>query len=159
MVQVGILCFGGGVFLILLLAEQYIFPMEKLMEKKINKIFYRIFTFVCICCAWILFRSTDIGNGIRYIGCMLGITANGFYEQYDGFILLNNWILLFTGMVCCLPWSRWMHKIAANQNVEKCKVLNQIWIAIQILILVMLMFFSFASIARGNYSPFIYYNF
>lgn len=149
----------GGVFLILLLVERYIFPIDKLMEKKINKVFYRIFTFICICCTWVIFRSTNIWNGIRYIGCMLGINAEGFYKQYDGFLFLNNWVLLFLSVICCLPWCRWLNKAAFNQTVWKGRFLNQTCTVIQMLILVILMFFSVAAIARGTYSPFIYYNF
>ena len=149
----------GGCFLILLLLERYIFPMDKIMKGRISKFLYRIFTLGCVCCNWIIFRNTKIMGGIYYIGCMLGINAVEIYKPYDGFIILNNIVLLIVALVCCVPCKQWIKKFIIRRNMIENSLFWTLWMVIYIAILFVILILCVASIARGNYSPFIYFNF
>lgn len=98
-------------------------------------------------------------GGIYYIGCMLGINAVEIYKPYDGFIILNNIVLLIVALVCCVPCKQWIKKFIIRRNMIENSLFWSLWMVIYIAILFVILILCVASIARGNYSPFIYFNF
>mgnify|MGYP004488105339 CR=1 FL=1 len=79
----------------------------------------------------------------------------GFCTVKDGFMLRNYGFMFLVAILCCFPWKIWLEKWMANSKMSK-SVLVEIVKYVGVLALFV---FSVASIARGNYSPFIYFNF
>lgn len=144
----------GGIWFILILIEDAI-KISNIKRKPI-RLLWRIGTFILICCNWMVFRLKSLQQVRGYLLGMFGENNSiGFCTVKDGFMLRNYGFMLLVAILCCFPWKIWLEKWMANSKMSK-SVLVEIVKYVGVLALFV---FSVASIARGNYSPFIYFNF
>lgn len=144
----------GGIWFVLILIEDAIKISD--IKRKPIRLLWRIGTLILICCNWMVFRLTSLQHVRGYLLGMFGENNSiGFCTVKDGFMLRNYGFMFLVAILCCFPWKIWLEKWMANSKMSK-SVLVEIVKYVGVLALFV---FSVASIARGNYSPFIYFNF
>ncbi|MEG1500534.1 MAG: MBOAT family O-acyltransferase [Clostridiales bacterium] len=135
-----------GIYYFLLIA------IEKAL--KLDRITYNPFShLLClflVLIGWVLFRSNNIGEAILYIQAMFGLLGNPFFNKHALFYLQEYGIFYLVAIIFALPI---VPKL-------KAKLADNKLIALPVaIILVTLFIVSISFIIKGNYNPFIYFNF
>ena len=73
------LIWGLGYF-VLLSIEKFV-DMEKINKISVISVLYRIYTLVCICLLWVIFRADDLHYAWRYLGILYGRYGNPVMDQ------------------------------------------------------------------------------
>ena len=125
---------------------------EKLsgFELKLPHILKHVYTLAVVIFGWVLFRSVDLGQTFSYMQTMLGLTGTAFADSNFLFYLKEYWLFFVFGGVCSLPIIP-----AIREKLATIKPLSIPLTAI----LVALFIFSVSFIIKGNFAPFIYFNF
>ena len=93
---------------------------------------------------WVIFRAATLSQAFTYIKAMFGLTHNAVLGNLGALYLLENFILMFLGIIMLLPFKR-VHK-------QKETPLYLVGLGIVFLI-------ATAYLVKGSYNPFIYFNF
>ena len=112
-------------------------------------IFTRVYTLVLIIMAWVIFRADNLPAGVEYIGSMLGVWGNCFWDDVFITQLSGCYIILLiavTGSVALI-----------NNFFTRLSRTPYVWVRDVCLLVVFV--FSLVKIVSGSYSPFIYFNF
>ena len=112
-------------------------------------IFPRVYTLVVIIMAWVIFRADNLSAGVGYIGSMLGVWGNCFWDDVFITQLSGCYVILLiavTGSVALI-----------NNLFTRLSRTPYVWLRDVCLLVVFI--FSLAKIVSGSYSPFIYFNF
>ncbi|SEM26145.1 alginate O-acetyltransferase complex protein AlgI [Butyrivibrio sp. ob235] len=146
------IAWGLGYFILLVVEKLIVKPSEK--KNIVFRIFWQIFTLLCVNFGWVIFNSPDLLSGIRYCLGMLGryersisIDSEIIYNlhQYGVFIVLG--ILFSTPIMKCIKEK--LSGIQASYIFEWIEPIGYglifIW-GVSFLIL-------------GAHNPFIYFNF
>lgn len=106
-----------------------------------------IYVLIVVMIGWVFFRADNLGAGIEYLGCMIGISSGSFQDlailktltpQYFFFLAIS--------ILACTPVAK---VIGRKVNVP---VLRDILILI-------LFFLSLCYMVASSYNPFIYTRF
>ncbi len=114
-----------------------------------NKVISRIYTPVVVMVAWVIFRADSITAGIRYIGNMFGIRANGFCDSVFVHFLGGGCVIILLALICAFP--------VAQYFKQKCK--NVVMQRMEAIVLLVVFVLSIIVTVSETYNPFIYFNF
>lgn len=133
---------------------------EKLTDftKKIGW-FSHIYTMCIVLIAWVLFRSNNVGDAIKYVGYMFGIGSKGFTDaSVTSYIINGKWILLF-GFLLSMPVVPWLKKKISPLQSSLKNMNGLIFDVIESLTVLILFVLSLLVTISSSYNPFIYFNF
>ena len=90
-----------------------------------------------------IFASPTLATMGRYLGMMFGIGAAGLSDATTLFYLKDNWLFFAGAVTFAMPAGKWLEKKTWVYEILLCVVF-----AVCIIYII-----------KGNYSPFIYFNF
>ncbi len=90
-----------------------------------------------------IFASPTLATMGRYLGMVFGIGANGVSDTTTLFYLKDNWLFFAGAITFSMPAGKWLEKKRWVYEIALCAVF-----AVCIIYII-----------KGNYSPFIYFNF
>ena len=133
----------GLIYLVVLLWEKILG-----LDKRAG-LFTRGYTLVVIIMAWVIFRADNLPAGVEYIGSMLGVWGNCFWDDVFITQLSGCYIILLiavTGSVALI-------------NNFFVRLSRTPYVCVSDVCLLVVFVFSLVKIVSGSYSPFIYFNF
>ncbi|MEE9494992.1 MAG: MBOAT family O-acyltransferase, partial [Desulfobacterales bacterium] len=137
-----------GVFLII----ERITGMRDLSQEKYN-IIRRLITMLIVIVGWVLFRSQDISQAIRFLGAMFTLTDLPLSYELSRALNYRNVLFLLTALpVFFLPADFSIIKFLINKK-------DPIPVLAGALMILVLLPYCAALIVGGASSPFIYYRF
>lgn len=142
----------GMLYFVLLMFERST-GLNKDSDSTPQNVFRWIYTMLFVIVGWVIFRADDLSGAISYITCMfsgwgpLDDPAVYYLQQYGFFLLAA--ILFSTPIV---PWIR-------KRVSESSRTIRLIGEALSGILLVALLIVSISFMVKGNYNPFIYFNF
>ena len=121
------------------------------LNKKPLKIGGHIYTLLIVLFGWVIFRSADFRQLVGYCKSMLGLWPDRiFLNDYALFYFQEYGLVYLAAILCSIPWL----------SKYKEKICNHPLFAIPAaLFLICIFVFSVSFIIKGNYNPFIYFNF
>ncbi len=131
----------GIIYGLLVVTEKLLNIDEKLRERLLGRIIYRLFTLLVVMFLWILFRAEDIAIAGEYIAKMFKFGAEGF-SQAVLYLSEYKW-----AMIACVILSIVSTKTLMNKR-------TWLWPVMLILFIV-----SISYLVKGTFSPFLYFNF
>ena len=132
------------------------------MIYKTPYIFGWLYTIFVVICGWVIFRAATLEGALKYFKSMLGLAQTNGIGRYSIYMYLENDVLiaLFFGLIACSPFIKNIILLKVNiANSLQDSLSVSIWRYLVILSLLLIFIFSSASIAGGNYNPFIYFRF
>ena len=139
---------GLGYFVILL-AEKNLLSDNKEKKPVVVNILSWLYTMVIVNFAWVIFRAKDIKSALEYMGNMIGIGANGFYNAAAADYIRNTFVVLIIAMFGATPLFK---KFIEYIQTKKIAWIESVWVLLIFVISVLKMISS-------TYNPFIYFNF
>ena len=136
----------GMIYFVLLIAEKKFNYIDRL------GFLGHVYTLFMIILAWVIFRADSISMAFKYIGQMFGIGSVSFGSSTDKIIIGSGYLIIGVAVVATTP----VYKKVQDWGKGKCREIIQLFLSIWTLIVFIL---SMASILRGMYNPFIYFNF
>jgi len=126
---------------------------KKVKAKAPTAIRYLV-TMLIVLIGWVLFRSSDLGYGLRYLGVMFGLvkpletglTLGWYLNGKVAFILL-------LAVLACIPWKQWLPKYFEKLSGSR---LND---PLRLIVFLILLGFSIMMVMSSTYSSFIYFKF
>ena len=143
---------GLGYFIIISLEKAFSIPTR--FKSKISRIVYRIFTLLFINFQWVLFNSSDMYNGLRYIKRMF-ISSGGELANRRTAILLQEYgIFIVAAILFATPvipkLKSWLCQSKKRQQIGS--VLFSVLLSI-------LFIYAVSFVIAGQNNPFLYGNF
>ena len=134
--------FVWGIYFGLFVLAEKSFELEEKLS--CHKIIAHLYTLIVVLVGWVIFRAATLSQAFTYIKAMFGLTHNAVLGNLGALYLLENFILMFLGIIMLLPFKR-VHK-------QKEAPLYLVGLGIVFLI-------ATAYLVKGSYNPFIYFNF
>ena len=136
----------GGVYGILVMIEDVLNIESYVGQKSLFKIVYKIFTFVCVMFLWVVFRADNIGVASQYIVSMFGIGQSGGVSNFFMYLSEMKVELAICGVLSFLPIPKEIVQSTGYQSIRP-------------VVAIVLFFISVSYLVKGNFSPFLYFNF
>ena len=127
-------------YLVLLLIEKFLPPVQRLLK---NKIFGHIYTLFFVNLLWVFFRSDNVYTSLNFIKGMFGITHAGKLLEVKavGYIPL-----LVLGIVFSIPYEKLLVKLKDKKWFS----------AVENILLAVLFILSLCAVLNSVYTPYIY---
>ncbi len=125
---------------------------EKLLPQayKPRGIAGHFYTLAVVLVGWVFFRSADMNQAWSYLAIMSGLSGQAFISPETLFHLKESWFFYSLGILFSIPvWPRLKGWLADKPQAR--------WIVVAGFACVFL--FSVSYIVKGNFNPFIYFNF
>ncbi len=134
--------------------------IEKLtgLSEKLPKVpvLSNLLVLLVVICGWVLFRAPDIAGAGEYLGAMFGVFGNPLTDETFFYQLGENKVQLMLAALAATPVLPWLAKklprlqtFAWGLPFGCCRDL----------FLLLLLLLGLASLAKGSFNPFIYFNF
>ncbi len=130
----------------MLLVFEKLTGLHKCSRLKSLRFFY---TILFVVLGWVIFRATDIGNAITYIGTMFGASGT-VVDNSALFYLKENAICFIIAIIASTPVLKWMYHKYLNNRIGRIATT---------FVLLGVFLLSVIYIVKGTYNPFIYFNF
>ena len=119
------------------------------------RLLYRAFTLLMIVVGWVLFRSDSLGDAVRYLGTMFGLSGSGFVDGTFVFNLLDSRVYCLFGILFSMPVCGWV----SGKVHEKSEVVGKALACSFDIIQVILFVVSISCLVVSAHNPFVYINF
>ena len=143
---------GLGYFV--LISFERMTHMPERFNTKFGKVAYRLFTLIFINCQWILFRSSGIMTGLRFIKRLFICKSNSLANLRVNFLIKDYFAFILCAVILCFPIIPWIEKkLAVKKNLQKIYeiVLGSMIIGLFVL--------AVSFVVSGQNNPFVYANF
>lgn len=137
-------------FIVWGLAYFLLLAAEKACRADIKKGISHLYTMFFVILLWVIFRSDNLGQAVRYIGCMFGVGAAEFCGSEAFEFLTYNWPLWIVSFAACTPVLQICKEKIKNVRAGE---------AIQAVCMNAVFLLCIMSLVLGSYNPFIYFNF
>jgi alginate O-acetyltransferase complex protein AlgI len=135
--------------------EKFIFPN---FTERMPKVLRHVYLLLVVNLGWMLFRCEDLSwLGVELLG-MFGLNGNGFTNYETTAALRANCVFLILAIVACTP----LVKRMGERMVELCRGREILTVVYQVFLMVVpivLVFLSTATLVGDSYNPFLYFRF
>ena len=140
----------GLLYFVVLICEKY-FLKHSYSEKQsaFKSVLSWIYTMLIVNFAWVIFRSENILASVNYLGNMVGIGADGFYNAAVSEYIGATALVLIIAIIDATPLYR---KLITVVEQKKMAWIESIWILV-------IFALSVLQLISSTYNPFIYFNF
>lgn len=115
---------------------------------------------VIVMIGWVLFRAPDVDAAFAYIGAMFGVFGNPPVDETFFFQTSENAVHFLIAAVACVPVLPALgRRLAAVGIVPGQGVGGRVLGMARDVLLLLILLLALASLAKGSYNPFIYFNF
>ncbi len=112
----------------------------------------RIYTFVVVLLAWVLFFSSSLGDAVSYYGTMFGVGGAGLADAAGWYFLRSYGLLLVVCILCCGPWLWKLFSRVTLRNGMAPRVISGVVYGGMFVL-------SVACLVNATYNPFLYFRF
>ncbi|MBO4309945.1 MAG: MBOAT family protein [Lachnospiraceae bacterium] len=128
------------------------------LDKKEGYAFLRhVYVIIAVAISMVIFRSETNEQMVLYFRDMAGLAGNGFYTPWVVMYLKEYGLVFAAAIICALPVKDYLADMLEDKPIGKALAVGGKFIYITAIPL--LLIFCIASLAKGSYSPFIYFNF
>ena len=128
------------------------------LDKKEGFTFLRhVYVIVAVAISMEIFRSETNDQMVLYIRDMFGLAHNGFYTPWVVMYLKEYGLIFAAAIICALPVKDYLIDWLENKNIGKALAIGGK--VLYITAIPLLLIFCIVTLAKGSYSPFIYFNF
>ncbi len=139
--------FWGFAYFLLLVFEKYLLP-RAVLRSRVGAAVYRVFTLLCVCLLWVVFRAEDFPAAVRFISGMFGLSHLDLFNAYGLFQAREYAFFLLAGLLFALP------VLPALERKNR-----KFFSALHAAVLLIGTLLSIAFILRETYNPFLYFQF
>lgn len=140
----------GMLYFIVLLAEKTF-----VLKRKAASAAGHVYTMLIVILAWVIFRSDNITEAAYFIKNMFGMGNPLIDNTFLIFLNSYKWYLL-AGLAAALPLKEKIAGLLAERADKRVKVVRD---AVYVSGMLLLVIANIATIVKGSYNPFIYFNF
>lgn len=144
-----------GIYFFVFIALEKLF-LNKCLEK--SKIVSHIYLIIIVYFGWILFKFENMADVLSVIKGMFCMNSNPF-SDFESFTIIKSYILFFVfAVVCCTPVFSWISKKLSEKALSSNGALIG-YAFCNILLPIILVALSVASLIGSSYNPFLYFRF
>ncbi|MCL2208087.1 MAG: hypothetical protein FWB90_08370 [Fibromonadales bacterium] len=132
------IAWGLGYF-VFLASEKFFLPISKCPKPLAH-----VYTMLIVICLFVIFRANSLGDAANYYAVMFGFGNSPFITEDFWFYLGSLKLYFFFGILFCFPVVKRIEVLFPSLSFAVCIILFTL---------------CFASIVKGGYNPFIYFNF
>lgn len=137
-----------------LIAFERATSMPDKLKIKAGKIIYRLFTLLFVNLQWVLFRSTDLITGLRYIKRMFICKSNSLADLRTIFLIKDYFSFILFAIILSFPIIPWVNKKLLDK-----KGIHIIGEMLTVIIIAGLFIWAISFVISGSNNPFVYANF
>lgn len=137
----------GGLYGGLIITERAIDLDSKVNNNKFFRMLYRVWVFIAVILLWIIFRADNILVAENYIRAMFSFTVTDVT------------VMQFTMYIHEFRWELLMGYILSFWEIPSQIKINNFYQAIRAVFLLVMFVISISYLVKGNFSPFLYFNF
>jgi alginate O-acetyltransferase complex protein AlgI len=133
--------------------------MERLIrwdQRRIPRILRHIYLMSVVMIGWLFFRTIDFYQAAQYMLNLFGMNNNGFYSDMAVMLLKENWLFFLIAIVCSTPVVKIFGRLMKE---EVMGIWGDIYSMLMPAVYTVLFVICVTYLAKGNYNPFIYFNF
>lgn len=142
--------FWGLLNFIFILFEK-LFDFEKMEIKPVYK---HLYCMTAVILGWVLFRSKDLVQAGNYFACMFGFGGAGFWSNYAVMFVREQMVFFCSAILFTMPIAR-----RTNQYLFQERKGTMVFSLCYPMGIMTLLFLCVTYLVKGNYNPFIYFNF
>ena len=120
------------------------------------RIFYQVFTLLCILFGRVLFRADDAASALRYAASMFGLSGNGAFSDAVIRYVRDYWVFLIAALLCSTELFK---NLRARVDGAKKKAVRVGANVFTVLFYVFSFLWAVSYLILGAHNPFIYFNF
>ena len=143
---------GIGFFVVI--AFEKMFDLPGRLKSKLGKIIYRVFSLVFINIQWVLFNSTDLQSGIRFIKRMVLPYANDLTNMRTLFLIREYGFFIIVAIILSVPTVP-----TISHRLKKYNTLYTVYKILMAVIVLSAFIWSISFVVAGQNNPFTYANF
>ena len=114
-----------------------------------------IYTMLVVIIAWVIFRSDNIAGAVYFLKNMFGMKNRVIDNTFLIYLNSYKWYLLI-GLAAALPLRDKVYKWWERCEYKQIRIA---WNIIYVTGMLFLIIADIATIVKGSYNPFIYFNF
>lgn len=119
-----------------------------------------ILVMVIVVIGWVLFRAVDIDAAFAYIGAMFGVFGNPLVDETFLFQVSENAVHFVIAVVAAVPVVPWVAGRLSHLGIVPGEgASGRLLGLMRDCVLIVMFLVVLASLAKGSYNPFIYFNF
>lgn len=107
---------------------------------------------LAVIAGWVIFYHESLADGLRQLGCMIGINAAASSDTTLA-VCRTYFLWLLLAAVLCLPWKSWIKKIPALQKNSAPLITAKFVFASLTMVL------SIICLCGSSFNPFLYFRF
>ena len=132
-------------------------PVRRLEQTRAGRALGHVYTLLCVCLGFVMFRADSVGQGLAVIGAMFAGGAGGAAGALTLHTLLSgyNVFLLIAGAVCALPVLPALQRRVQARGAEALRRADGACYALCAVLLALCL----TALAAGGFAPFIYFQF
>lgn len=113
-----------------------------------------VYTMLIVIVGWVLFKLVDVGDTLRYLKVMFGLSGNTFTAYDLSYYMDGRTTLLFVvALFACVPLLPWLGRKLSGMTDSLA------FITVKRIVLLLLLALCFVFIITSTYNPFIYFRF
>ena len=130
--------------------------VTKLTERNIPAVVSHIYLLMVVIIGWVFFRSASMHDAFVYLSNLFNFNHNGFYSELAMVFIKENWLYLSLGVLLSAPLDREFGRMLQAGTMGRWgRAFNMVYP----LFLTTVYVISVTYLVKGNYKPFIYFNF
>lgn len=137
----------------LLILEKYVLLPD---SGQLPPVIDHIYTMFFVMIGWVFFRAATIGDALRYLAVMFGLSGNGWWDTQSALLLHDNRLLFVLAIAGAAPFVNKQAKKLFCFEAEDRPLLAVLCISAGSLLLLCL---CTVCLANSTYNPFIYFRF
>ncbi|MCI5754373.1 MAG: MBOAT family protein [Clostridiales bacterium] len=132
-------------------------PVERLGKTLPGRILSHVYTLLCVCLGFVMFRADSVGQGFAVIGAMFAGGMGGAADALQLHALLTgyNVFLLLAGAVCSLPLVPALQRRLGARGADALRRADGMCYGLCAVLLALCL----TALAAGGFAPFIYFQF
>ncbi len=147
-----------GLYYFVFLVVEKLTGLSRLLPKL--PVISNLLVLLVVVVGWVLFRAADVDAAFAYIGAMFGVFGNPLTDEMFFFQLGENTVHFAAAAVACVPWLPAVGRLLAGAGIRPGEgVFGRLLGIVRDVLLLLILLLALASLAKGSYNPFIYFNF
>jgi alginate O-acetyltransferase complex protein AlgI len=133
--------------------------MERLIrwnERRIPRVLRHIYLMSVVMIGWLFFRTIDFYQAAQYMLNLFGMNNNGFASPMAWMFLKEYWIFFIIALVCSTPAVKNFGRLMKG---ELMGIWGDIYSYLMVAAYTLVFVICITYLTKGNYNPFIYFNF
>jgi alginate O-acetyltransferase complex protein AlgI len=133
--------------------------MERLIkwdERRIPRVLRHVYLMLVVMLGWLFFRTIDFYQAAQYMLNLFGMNNNGFKSDMALMFIREYWVFFVFAILFSTPAAKNFGKLMKG---ELMGIWGDIYSFLMPLGYIMVFMICITFLAKGNYNPFIYFNF